>query len=132
MVEGESAHGKATQTEEPAHRANPAHQLGREDPLPDRGGEHVPHHRVAHVHRQGDRDGDELRRNHTGALYAVVGILALILLQGLVYFLVIGGLILWPAVRSLRDDLVSGRWAERNRDLVALDAAELGLRLLVT
>jgi SAM-dependent methyltransferase len=36
------------------------------------------------------------------------------------------------AVRSLRDDLVSGRWAERNRDLVVLDAAELGLRLLVT
>jgi hypothetical protein len=36
------------------------------------------------------------------------------------------------AMRSLRDDLASGRWAERNRDLVALDAAELGLRLLVT
>ena len=36
------------------------------------------------------------------------------------------------ALRSLRDDLASGRWAERNRDLVALDAAELGLRLLVT
>jgi SAM-dependent methyltransferase len=36
------------------------------------------------------------------------------------------------AVRSLRADLVSGRWAERNRDIVALDAAELGLRLLVT
>jgi SAM-dependent methyltransferase len=36
------------------------------------------------------------------------------------------------AVRSLRDDLVSGRWAERNRDLVDLEAAELGLRLLVT
>ena len=35
------------------------------------------------------------------------------------------------AVRLLRDDLVSGRWAERNRDLVALDEAELGLRLLV-
>jgi DNA-binding transcriptional MerR regulator len=35
------------------------------------------------------------------------------------------------AVRGLRDDLASGRWAERNRDLVALDAAELGLRLLV-
>ncbi|WP_037604313.1 MerR family transcriptional regulator [Streptacidiphilus rugosus] len=35
------------------------------------------------------------------------------------------------AVRMLRDDLASGRWAERNRDLVALDAAELGLRLLV-
>ena len=35
------------------------------------------------------------------------------------------------AVHSLRDDLASGRWAARNRDLVALDAAELGLRLLV-
>jgi SAM-dependent methyltransferase len=35
------------------------------------------------------------------------------------------------AVDALRDDLDSGRWAERNRDLVALDAAELGLRLLV-
>src|SRR5690348_2710415 len=35
------------------------------------------------------------------------------------------------AVHSLRADLVSGRWAERNRDIVDLDAAELGLRLLV-
>jgi DNA-binding transcriptional MerR regulator len=35
------------------------------------------------------------------------------------------------AVRSLRDDLDSGQWAERNRDLIDLDAAELGLRLLV-
>jgi hypothetical protein len=35
------------------------------------------------------------------------------------------------AVRSLRDDLASGRWAERNRDLVDLGEAELGLRLLV-
>jgi SAM-dependent methyltransferase len=35
------------------------------------------------------------------------------------------------AVRSLRDDLASGRWSERNRDLVDLDAAELGLRLLI-
>jgi hypothetical protein len=35
------------------------------------------------------------------------------------------------AVRNLRDDLASGRWAERNRDLVDLDAAELGLRLLI-
>jgi len=35
------------------------------------------------------------------------------------------------AVHSLRDDLASGRWAERNRDLADLDAAELGLRLLV-
>jgi hypothetical protein len=37
-----------------------------------------------------------------------------------------------PAGRGLRDDLGSGRRAERNRDLVDLEAAELGLRLLVT
>jgi SAM-dependent methyltransferase len=36
------------------------------------------------------------------------------------------------AVCSLRYDLASGRWAQRNRDLVNLEAAELGLRLLVT
>jgi SAM-dependent methyltransferase len=36
------------------------------------------------------------------------------------------------AVHSLRGDLASGRWAERNRDLADLDAAELGLRLLIT
>ncbi|MYX14265.1 hypothetical protein GTY67_12750 [Streptomyces sp. SID8374] len=36
-----------------------------------------------------------------------------------------------PEFAGLRDDLSSGRWAERNRDLVALDRAELGLRLLV-
>ena len=35
------------------------------------------------------------------------------------------------AVRSLGEDLASGRWAERNRDLAELDAADLGLRLLV-
>ncbi len=35
------------------------------------------------------------------------------------------------AVRRLTDDLASGRWAERNRDLVDLETAELGLRLLV-
>lgn len=35
------------------------------------------------------------------------------------------------AVRSLRDDLDSGRWVGRNHDLDDLDAAELGLRLLV-
>ncbi|MEV0843546.1 MerR family transcriptional regulator [Actinocatenispora sera] len=34
------------------------------------------------------------------------------------------------AVENLRADLASGRWAERNRDLLDLDAAELGLRLL--
>jgi SAM-dependent methyltransferase len=35
------------------------------------------------------------------------------------------------AVDALRDDLASGRWADRNRELLDLDAAELGLRLLV-
>jgi hypothetical protein len=35
------------------------------------------------------------------------------------------------AVRRLGEDLASGRWAERNRDLAGLDAADLGLRLLV-
>jgi SAM-dependent methyltransferase len=35
------------------------------------------------------------------------------------------------AVQSLRADLVSGQWAQRNRDLLDLDAAELGLRLLI-
>ena len=34
-------------------------------------------------------------------------------------------------VCGLRDDLASGRWAERNGDLADLDAAELGLRLLI-
>ncbi|HET9173086.1 MAG TPA: MerR family transcriptional regulator [Actinospica sp.] len=35
------------------------------------------------------------------------------------------------AVAALRADLASGRWSERNRDLLAYDAADLGLRLLV-
>jgi SAM-dependent methyltransferase len=35
------------------------------------------------------------------------------------------------AVRRLRDDLASGRWTERNRDIVALDEADLGARLLI-
>ncbi|MGB7051604.1 MAG: class I SAM-dependent methyltransferase [Acidimicrobiales bacterium] len=35
------------------------------------------------------------------------------------------------AVRSLREDLASGQWAERNRDLIDLEEAELGLRLLI-
>jgi hypothetical protein len=34
-------------------------------------------------------------------------------------------------VRNLGDDLASGRWAERNRDLIDREAAELGLRLLI-
>jgi SAM-dependent methyltransferase len=36
------------------------------------------------------------------------------------------------AVRRLSDDLASGRWAERNRDLLDLDANDLGARLLVS
>lgn len=36
------------------------------------------------------------------------------------------------AVRSLGDDLDSGRWAERDSDLAGLDAAGLGLRLLLS
>src|SRR4051794_37502257 len=35
------------------------------------------------------------------------------------------------AVHQLSDDLASGRWAQRNRDILQLDEAELGLRLLV-
>jgi len=35
------------------------------------------------------------------------------------------------AVRDLRDDLASGRWAERNRELLDLESADLGLRLLI-
>jgi len=35
------------------------------------------------------------------------------------------------AVRGLREDLASGRWADRNRDLLELDEADLGARLLV-
>jgi SAM-dependent methyltransferase len=35
------------------------------------------------------------------------------------------------AVRDLGADLACGRWAERNRDIVDLDAADVGLRLLI-
>jgi hypothetical protein len=35
------------------------------------------------------------------------------------------------AVRSLRADLVSGWWADRNRGITGLDMAGLGARLLV-
>jgi SAM-dependent methyltransferase len=35
------------------------------------------------------------------------------------------------AVRNLTTDLASGRWAERNRDILDLEEAELGLRLLI-
>jgi hypothetical protein len=35
-------------------------------------------------------------------------------------------------VRDLGADLASGRWAERNSELADLEAADLGLRLLVS
>ncbi len=35
------------------------------------------------------------------------------------------------AVHTLRADLEAGRWTERNRELIDLDAAELGARLLI-
>ncbi len=50
------------------------------------------------------------------------------------------GTSIWPSVgpdaeqrvvHGLGADLASGRWAERNRDLLDLEAAELGLRLLI-
>jgi len=35
------------------------------------------------------------------------------------------------AVRSLSDDLASGRWIERNQQLMIPEAADIGTRLLV-
>jgi hypothetical protein len=35
------------------------------------------------------------------------------------------------AVRALRADLASGRWIERNGQLLGLDAADLGGQLLI-
>jgi hypothetical protein len=35
------------------------------------------------------------------------------------------------AVHRLRSDVASGRWAERNRGILDLEEAELGLRLLI-
>ena len=34
-------------------------------------------------------------------------------------------------VRRLREDLASGQWADRNRELIDLEEADLGLRLLI-
>jgi SAM-dependent methyltransferase len=51
--------------------------------------------------------------------------------RGISLFAAVGPAVEERAVRELRDDLASGRWAERNRDLLELDAAELGARLLV-
>ena len=35
------------------------------------------------------------------------------------------------AVQALRADLATGWWAERNQQLMGLDAAELGARLVI-
>jgi SAM-dependent methyltransferase len=51
--------------------------------------------------------------------------------RGISLFARVGPAVEQRAVRRLRSDLASGRWAERNRDLLNLDAAELGLRLLI-
>src|SRR5205809_5366784 len=51
--------------------------------------------------------------------------------RGISLFAAVGPDAEHSAVQSLRGDLASGRWAERNRDLVDLDAAELGARLLI-
>ncbi len=51
--------------------------------------------------------------------------------DGISVFTTVGPQAEQRAVCALRDDLASGQWAERNRDLLALEAAELGLRLLI-
>ena len=51
--------------------------------------------------------------------------------RGISVWSTLGRVVEQRAVSSLRDDLASGRWAERNRDLLDLEAAELGLRLLI-
>lgn len=51
--------------------------------------------------------------------------------RGISVFARLGPAVEQRAVRNLRADLASGRWAERNRDLLTLDAADLGLRLLI-
>jgi SAM-dependent methyltransferase len=51
--------------------------------------------------------------------------------RGISGWATLGSAVEQRAVRSLGDDLASGRWAERNRDLVNLDATDLGLRLLI-
>jgi SAM-dependent methyltransferase len=51
--------------------------------------------------------------------------------RGISVFARVGPEVEQRAVESLRADLASGRWAQRNREIVDLDAAELGLRLLI-
>jgi SAM-dependent methyltransferase len=51
--------------------------------------------------------------------------------RGISVWAKLGPVIEARAVRMLRYDLGSGHWAERNRDLLDLEAADLGLRLLI-
>jgi SAM-dependent methyltransferase len=51
--------------------------------------------------------------------------------QGMSIWARLGSSIEERAVTSLRRDLASGRWAARNGELLELDAADLGLRLLI-
>jgi len=51
--------------------------------------------------------------------------------RGISVFHAVGPEVEQRAVQSLRDDLASGRWAERNHDLLGLDEADLGARLLL-
>jgi len=51
--------------------------------------------------------------------------------RGISVFHAVGPEIEERALRTLRGDLISGRWAERNRDILELEAIDLGARLLV-
>lgn len=52
--------------------------------------------------------------------------------RGISVFSKLGPAIEQRAIDNLRNDLASGRWHERNRDLLDLAAADVGLRLLIT
>jgi SAM-dependent methyltransferase len=51
--------------------------------------------------------------------------------RGMSVWAAVGPAVEQRVVRSLGADLASGRWAERNGDLLDAEAAELGLRLLI-
>jgi len=51
--------------------------------------------------------------------------------QGVSVWAAVGQAAEQRVVGELRDDLASGRWAERNRELLDLDAADLGAYLLI-
>jgi SAM-dependent methyltransferase len=51
--------------------------------------------------------------------------------RGISVFAAVGPNVEQRAMRRLRGDIDSGRWAERNQELVDLDEADLGARLLI-